>query len=138
MKGNYAPLKNLHITLVFIGETDQVQDVIRAVKSVPVPELRISLDKLEMYGNILVAGVKGNQKLGKYVSDVRRSLDHAGIRYDAKKFSPHVTLVRKAGGDYKKVILPKASATVTHVALMKSVRKDNRMVYTEAAGFDPL
>lgn len=97
--------------------------------------MRIRLNKFAMYGNILVAEAGSNQKLKEYVSDVRTALEKAGIDFDHKKFSPHVTLVRRAGGNFKNVPLPKESVVIQHVPLVKSVRKDGKMVYTEIAGW---
>ena len=65
---------------------------------------------------------------------VHELLDN-GIPFDRKKFSPHITLVRKAsfkGGDKIPVTdAPVGSMMVTRVSLMRSERGKNGMVYTE-------
>lgn len=134
IKGNYVPAQNLHMTLAFLGETDKLTEIKNVIGSIPVPTMRISLDRLGKYKDIILAEVKGNQKLKEYVADVRSALDAAGIDFDHKKFTPHITLIRKAGG-FQDISLPKTSVTVKHVSLMKSVRKDGKMVYTEVAGW---
>lgn len=136
VKGNYVPAQNLHITIAFIGETEKTREIEDTIGSVQIPAMRISLDKLSMYGNILVAEVKNNQKLKEYAADVRSALDFAGIDYDHKKFVPHITLVRKANGGYKDVTLPQKLMAVERVSLMKSVRVDGKMIYSEIAGWD--
>lgn len=135
VKGNYAPAQNLHITLVFLGETDRASEIKNLIGAIPVPAMRIGFDKFAMYGNILTVEVKGNQKLKNYAASVRAALDSAGIDYDHKKFSPHVTLVRKANGSFKGVQIPKGAVTLSHVSLMKSVQKDGKRIYTEIAGW---
>lgn len=135
VKGNYTPADNLHITLAFIGETDRAADIKAVIGALPVPPMRIRLNKFAMYGNILVAEAGGNQKLKEYASNVRTALEEARIDFDHKRFSPHITLVRRAGGNFKNVPLPKESVMIRHVSLMKSVRKDGKMVYTEIAGW---
>lgn len=133
--GKFTPSQNLHMTLTFIGETDKLKEIKEAVAAVPVPTMRIAPDRLTLYGNILVAEMKGNQKLKEYVADVRSALDAAGIEYDRKKFRPHITLVRKAGGSFKGVAFPRAVMTVSHVSLMKSVQRDGKIAYTEVVVF---
>lgn len=131
VRGKYAPLQNLHVTLTFIGETDRQQEIKEILSSIPVPEIRIGTDKLEIWGDVLVLTLKGNQKLKAYVASLRKALDAAGIDYDHKIFSPHLTLVRKASGNIKGIAVPKAEMTGNHVSLLKSSLKDGKRIYTE-------
>ena len=71
---------------------------------------------------------------------MRRALADAGIPFDRKKFSPHITLVRKPeiagsrnGGIPESVLadLPKAEMIVDHISLMRSERGRHGMIYTE-------
>lgn len=133
--GSYVPGENLHMTLTFIGETDQVDAVKQAVGSVPVPPIRIQLTNAGMFGNLLYVGVRGNQKLKGYVSAVRAVLDRAGISYDKKKFVPHITIVRRAGGNLKNIPVPKADMTAKYVSLMVSETKNGKVRYRTIAKF---
>ena len=67
VEGNYVPARNLHMTLAFIGEYDNPGKVKEIMEKVPLPEFRLSLGDKGNFGNILWAGVKGNQKLKTYV-----------------------------------------------------------------------
>ena len=67
VEGNYVPARNLHMTLAFIGEYDNPGKVKEIMEKVPLPEFRLSLGDKGNFGNILWAGVKGNQKLKIYV-----------------------------------------------------------------------
>lgn len=67
-------------------------------------------------------------------------LDAAGIPYDRKKFSPHITLIRKpecCGTDTAQDILAALTdtkeirMTADHVSLMRSDRGEHGMIYTE-------
>ena len=76
---------------------------------------------------------------------LRHALADAGIPFDRKKFSPHITLVRKptvrngaAEAGAKPAIpeevladLPRASMLVDHISLMRSERGKHGMIYTE-------
>lgn len=85
VEGNYVPAQNLHMTLAFIGEYDDTEKVKKVLKKVPMPEFRLSLSEKGNFGNILWAGVKGNQKLKAYVKELRAALDEEGIPYDRSK-----------------------------------------------------
>ena len=95
MEGNYVPAQNLHMTLAFIGEYDDPGKVKEVMGKVPLPEFRLTLADKGNFGNILWAGVKGNQKLKTYVRDLRAALAAAGIPCEKDKFVPHITLIRK-------------------------------------------
>ena len=70
VEGNYVPAANLHMTLAFIGEYDDPKKVKQVIARVPVPKFRLALSEKGNFGNILWAGVKGNQKLSAYVKEL--------------------------------------------------------------------
>ena len=132
VEGNYVPAQNLHLTLAFIGEYDDPEKVKEVLRSVPKPPFRMSLSEKGNFGNLLWAGVKGNQKLKTYVKDLRAALKGAGIPFEDDKFTPHITLVRKAASKKPyQVHLPKVEMTVKHAALMKSEQKNGKVSYRE-------
>ena len=63
------------------------------------------------------------------------SLSDAGIPFDRKRFSPHITVIRRAsyGGKdkYPAVEIPAAGMTVERISLMRSDRGKHGMIYTE-------
>ena len=132
VEGNYVPAQNLHMTLAFIGEYNDPDRVKEIMKKVPFQEFRISLSEKGNFGNILWAGVKGNQKLKTYVKEFRTALRDNQIPCENDKFVPHITLIRKifSRKPYQ-IHLPKAEMTVKQVSLMKSVQKNGNVVYKE-------
>lgn len=133
--GNYVPLQNLHLTLAFIGETDHPGEVKDALRGISVKPFRMTLSEPGSFGDILWAGVKGNQGLSGAVKTVRDALDAAGIEYDRKKFTPHITLIRKATGNWRGVAAPKGEMMVKKIFLMKSSIKNGKPVYSEVESF---
>lgn len=132
VEGNYVPAQNLHLTLAFIGEYRDPEQVKRILASVPLPAFRLALSEKGNFGNILWAGVKGNQKLKTYVRDLRAALKNAGIPFEDDRFTPHITLIRKvsARSPYQ-VHLPKAEMEVKKASLMKSETKNGKVTYRE-------
>ena len=135
IRGSYAPLQNLHLTVAFIGETVSAEPVKKALENITFKPFKLSLSEMGCFGDVLWTGVKGNQGLSAAVKCVRDALDQAGIAYDKKKFVPHITLVRKMNGNWKQIPAPKGEMMVKKVSLMKSEVKDGRRVYTEIASF---
>ncbi len=131
VRGNYVPAANLHLTLAFIGETDDPSGVKAALQSVSYKPFRLSLSEMGTFGDLLWVGMKGNQGLNGAVKAVRDALDGAGIAYDKKKFVPHITIIRKMNGGWKKVSAPKGDMMVKKISLMKTTFKDGKPVYSE-------
>lgn len=130
--GSYCPADNLHLTLVFIGETQNMEGVRQAMDAAPFVPFMLTLTDLGNFGDLLWVGAKGGQKLKAYVKALGIQLDAAGIKYDRKKFEPHITLVRKASNIHPQGIsVPKKEMMVKRISLMKSEQKNGRMVYTE-------
>ena len=82
----------------------------------------------------------GGVALQSFARRLRRELNNAGIPYDRKKFSPHITLIRRPechGTDTEKEILAALSdtkeigMTADHASLMRSDRSEHGMIYTE-------
>lgn len=130
--GNYVPAQNLHLTLTFIGEYDEPERVKNVINSIPLPRLRLKLSEKGKFGDLLWAGIQENQKLNTYVKDLRAALKEAGIPYAHGKFIPHITLIRRfVSKKPYQVHLRKAEMNVERVSLMKSERKNGKMVYRE-------
>lgn len=130
--GNYVPAQNLHLTLTFIGEYDEPERVKNVINSIPLPRFRLKLSEKGKFGDLLWAGIQENQKLNAYVKDLRAALKEAGIPYVHDKFIPHITLIRRfVSKKPYQVHLRKTEMNVDKISLMKSERKNGKMVYQE-------
>ena len=133
--GNYTRRENQHITLVFIGEYGNPEDILDAMEQVEFRPIEISLSGVGSFGELFWVGLEDNPQLVGYVKRLRRKLAEHGIPFDKKPFSPHITLIRKyscRGG--KEIAVsdpPKGSMVATKVSLMRSDRGKNGMIYTE-------
>ena len=131
IRGNYTNTDNLHITLAFIGEYDEPDFVTEVISEVPFSPFPVSLSTLGHFGNLWWVGLDDNDELDSYVKRLRKALSEAGIPFDKKKFSPHITLIRKAIGTLSAVSVPKTVMSVDHISLMRSERGPKGMIYTE-------
>lgn len=130
VKGQYAPAGNLHLTLAFVGETEELKTVRAAVEGIRFKPFHMTLSELGNFDDIIWAGAKGGQGIAELGREVRAALDEAGIPYDKKGFLPHITLVRKAAGNYRKTAVPKTSMMVKKITVMKSEVKDGKRKYS--------
>ena len=133
VRGNYTPPENLHLTLAFIGE---YPDPEAAVEALPVPEpFDLTLCGIGAFGDLWWAGLERSDPLNDYVRTLRHALSDANIPFDRKRFSPHITLLRRAQG--RPVLqIPQATMTARRVCPMRSDRGKNGMIYTEIGGVE--
>lgn len=131
VRGNYTTEDNLHLTLAFIGEYSDPEAVLDALSSVSFTPFTLELQGMGCFGDLWWAGMKDSAALTAVVRRIRRALGDADIPFDQKRFSPHITLIRKAGGRMPGIRIEEASMTVSSISLMRSDRGRNGMIYTE-------
>ena len=137
MRGRETVPENMHLTLAFIGDFDDVELVKDAVESIEIRPFRIKLSGIGAYGDLWWAGLESSPPLMAVSRRLRRALAEAGIPFDRKRFSPHITLMRRATGSVKDMPAGElekcfgASMTVDHISLMRSDRGKHGMIYTE-------
>ncbi len=136
VRGNYTSVKNMHLTLAFIGEYPNAEPVLDALSAVSFSPFEITLEGVGCFGNLWWAGIKESAPLSSVVRRVRRALAENEIPFDRKRFSPHVTLIRKASGRMPGIQISPVSMNVSTVSLMRSDRGRNGMIYTELGSID--
>ena len=135
VKGNYTPRENLHMTLAFIGDYDDPEQIVEVMQKVPLKSFSIRLNGFRPFRDMFFADMEDNENLRDYVKRLRKALFEEEIPFDRKKFLPHVTLIRKADCTRGKAFLPEFQESepmrVNGISLMKSERCKHGMVYTE-------
>lgn len=131
VRGNYTAEENLHLTLAFIGEYPEAETVLDALSSVSFRPFELRLEGMGRFGDLWWAGMRESAALTAVVRRIRRALAENNIPFDKKRFSPHITLIRKAVGDMPGTSPEPVSMTVDTISLMRSDRGRNGMIYTE-------
>lgn len=133
LRGNITPVENLHLTLAFIGEYGNPTAVLEAMNSVPFSAFNLRLDGIGNFRDLYWAGIAENVALANYVRRLRKALAEHDVPFDRKKFSPHITLVRRAefNGSMEELLKnpPSGEMEVKTVSLMSSTRGKNGMIY---------
>lgn len=134
VRGRFSQEENLHLTLAFIGEYPDPEDVLEALAGIEIRPFTITLDRCGAFGDLWWAGLAPSPALDAVVRRVRRALADNNIPFDRKRFLPHITLVRRAENGFP-VEVPQVSMTVDHISLMRSDRGKQGMIYTEIGRF---
>ena len=137
IRGRDTVPENMHLTLAFIGDYDDPEYVKGVVDSIEIRPFEISLKGVGAFGDLWWAGLENSAPLAAVSRRLRRALAEAGIPFDRKKFSPHITIIRRADGRLSDVpeeelaAIGGVSMTVDHISLMRSDRGKHGMIYTE-------
>jgi 2'-5' RNA ligase len=145
VSGNFTPEENLHLTVVFIGETNKTELVTKAMEQA-VSNMNPSAFYLNLRGmgkfkrregDIYWVGVEKEKALWSLQRELTKELTKVGFAIEDREFVPHLTMGRKvmvkegfSEEDLNKT-LGQMSMEVRKISLMKSERVGNRQVYTE-------
>ena len=144
--GNFTHKENLHLTIAFIGETNKKQDAAAALANIDEESFALSINGFGCFrrngGDIYWRGIQPSPQLNKIYEQVYSGLTEKGFVLEKRPFKPHLTLGRRVVTSEKfnfsafKKSLPKITAPVKRVSLMKSERIDGKLCYTEIFGVD--
>lgn len=142
--GRFSSEENLHITLAFIGETEDVSGVEAAMDKVSLQKFEIVFGNMGKFvrksGDIYFIGIKKNRNLYSLYRQLNTALIEEGFPTDKREFTPHLTLGRnivlKNKRDFDEYLKKSMGETelkmnVGKISLMKSEIKDGRIRYTE-------
>jgi len=144
--GNFTKPSNLHMTLVFIGETNRVEDIKssmdEACKDQSPFDLTLNqIGRFERGRTSLVWAGGHSKKLPIISENLAKILTKKGFDIEKRKFLPHITLGREIifqkfknkeeTESFLKSIEFEATAEIGSVVLMSSERTDSGLVYRE-------
>ncbi len=145
--GRFEPLENTHVTLRFLGESNDLAGAVAAMheacRGIHPFTLRLGSYGCFLKGNgsrgsgrTSYLNVEGDlDELGILHETLESALYDRGFSRDQKHFVPHITLGRNVEHDELvglelADIKPVAEMTVTELTLFESTRIKGRMVYT--------
>ena len=136
LRGNMTKPENMHLTLAFIGEYDDPEDILEIIEGISFRPFTLRIEGKGAFGDLWWAGLEKSEELQALVKKLRHRLADAGIPFDRKKFTPHITLIRRAKqvgspSPRSRAAVKPAEMTVDHISLMRSDRGKSGMIYTE-------
>jgi len=133
-RGNFTRPENLHLTLVFLGETPtgRVREIQRVMDCAPAGMFTLQFEGMSKFGDTWWVGIRQNPALTGLYNHLVQGLKAGGFPIETRPFKPHLTLAREV------VLLPNAfpekpepfAAQVAGVHLMKSERIGGKLLYT--------
>lgn len=140
LSGSFTRRENLHLTLAFLGETQNLQGAQRALSALESPPFTLHFEGLGSFrrdgGDLYWLGARQCEQLTALHRQLATLLRAEGFRLEQRPFRPHLTLGRR-------VVLPPTfdravfsqrisptRAEVRSVTLMQSSRVDGRLIYT--------
>ncbi|SHH12917.1 RNA 2',3'-cyclic phosphodiesterase [Tepidibacter thalassicus] len=100
--GNYTKKENIHLTLKFLGETEEykLSDIKKILNNYKKLNIHLKIDKISYFKRnnqaILWIGLSGDiEKLTTNVINLNDDLLKLGFQKETKKFKPHITIARK-------------------------------------------
>jgi 2'-5' RNA ligase len=162
-RGNFSRRDNLHLTLVFLGETDAgmvpaIRDIIAALPSPGAFTLNFSRAACFRHsGKELwyIGADPGSRGIGRLLelraklvegleglaappsASSRFPAGGGGLSFDRRPFKAHITLGRELRLNRELAPFPvQIEAPIRRISLMQSEHRDGRLVYTELFGRD--
>jgi len=141
-RGRVTHRNNLHLTLVFIGDTDRVDDILDVMEEVAedafTEPLRIALSGAGIFrgrgGDLHWIGVENTPELKRLARGLADGLKEAGFNIEKRRFTPHITIGREIVlSSVADIVVHPAAMTADRISLMQSDRASGRLVYTEIA-----
>lgn len=141
LRGNFTQRENFHLTLVFIGETSEVNSVKHAMDKIISAPVDINIKKLGRFrrdgGDIYWAGIEKNPVLNKLYDQLVSELIESGFPLERREYKPHLTLGRQVvmergfNSENFSQSIKLISVKAEKISLMKSERINGKLTYTE-------
>jgi 2'-5' RNA ligase len=132
--GRAMRAETLHLTLLFLGEVsrDNIQKLQQLVDSLEMASFSFHLERIACWrhNQILYAAPEDGVFPLQVLSEALRSLtDSAGIEFDRRGFTPHVTLLRKMTQSFDSQPIQLPEWTVEEFSLVESAALNQGMRY---------
>lgn len=140
-KGNFTKRENIHLTLVFIGETTKVDNVKVCMGELKQSPFTMMLRGLGRFprdnGSIYWLGVEKNDTLNSIHQELTARLINIGFSIEKRLYKPHLTLGREVvvnktfiHREFERKNEP-IPIDIASISLMKSERINGKLIYSE-------
>lgn len=135
VSGNFTRPENLHLTLAFIGESNEIGAIIKVIDGIAQPIFELNIGGFGHFGSLYWVGIEKNPALMRLVHHLQYGLRGSGINIEERAYNPHITIAREVRlkGPLN-VDVPRMRMTVDRISLMKSERLAGKIAYSEIYG----
>jgi len=140
--GRALPARNIHLTLVFLGEVARERlprlEALAAAVTVPWFEIRVDHVGYWRHNRVVWAGVEhGAAELGALAMGLEQALAGGGFHFDQRAYVPHITLLRNARRAPATASVRPVAWPVTGHALVESVPFEHARLYRVLRTWQP-
>lgn len=140
--GNFSSYNNLHLTMLFIGQTDpdmvkKIYDKLLNIKSNAFKYHSGNIGYFSKSRNrkILYLGLKDTYRIKELHVKIVAKINELGMNFNVNKFTPHITLGREVllKDDFDPNIYKVESLELKakNMSIMESTRVNGKLVYKE-------
>ena len=140
-KGRFVNKNHIHLTLEFLGETDEsrIQDIKSSMDRINYSSFNLQLEKLGSFkkrnGDIFWLGIKNNNILLRLQNEIHRYLIIKDFKLENRKYTPHITVGRDIKSDnfdfnIFSEYIENLNIKVSSIDLMESKYIDKKLVHT--------
>lgn len=131
VQGEYYDPGRMHMTLVFIGDYDDTERIMRIVREIPAEEAVLEPECITVIRDRYVLKYRDNDILSGYIGKIRSRLKENGIPCADQPFVAHFTLVDTDQGlPEGSLDLSFAAAKVSSASLLQSNKETGGKGYT--------
>lgn len=132
--GRAIPIRNIHLTLVFLGDVarERLAQLEAMAAGVTAPRFDLDVDRIEYWrrNRIVWAGVAVCPgALLTLVERLEQGASSAGFRVDKRSYVPHITLLRNARRAPAASAIPAVAWPVGRFALVESAQSGRGRIY---------
>lgn len=102
--GRWVPEKNLHLTLVFIGDypDEYLEELKRVLLEIVFPSFNLRIKGCGTFkSGLLWLGIEKNSELQQLQKRLTLTLQELGVDCEKRKFTPHITIARSKKGHFE-------------------------------------
>ncbi|MBP1744466.1 MAG: hypothetical protein H6Q58_1444 [Firmicutes bacterium] len=148
VRGRFPEPGNMHLTVVFIGQTENVEAVKQAMDQLSAKSFELKFKKIGKFSRggreTYFVGLRRNSMLRSINWQLSESLRSAGFEIDKREYTPHLTLGRNVVFEMdfdleefsREIAEMKARMKVEKISLMRSERVEGKQKYTEIYHLD--
>jgi 2'-5' RNA ligase len=138
--GRAIPARNIHLTLVFLGDVERASlpRVEALARAVAASSFELNVDRVQYWrhNRIVWAGVEQCPPAAlALVAQLETAASGAGMRVERRPYVPHITLLRDARRAPADATVPAIAWPVDRFALVESVQRDRGRVYEPLRGW---
>lgn len=140
--GNFTTYNNLHLTLLYLGETSEadLKIISKKLNEIEFTSFEYETKDIKYFKKsssqvVAYLSVEKSDNLQSLYHQIRLKLKEIGIDFDSIKYTPHITLGRKVivkkDCSLEDIYCNKLILKANRISVMESKRVNNKLVYEE-------